>query len=271
MCALGEVFTKPGIPVPLHHAIEKLTSHHRFALQLLQFATNAAGRDDLACMINVVGKPAVAGGVPVVFPSIPDVEKIITPWLLQGVVLADEMTLIQAGVKKEFTPLVLGPAATAPFTASVHCECALIADFNTQPHPDLEPFRYIGVSKLSCAACHLWVRAFNATHHYQYHTRGTHGKWYPKWAMPTSLQTPEMLASMRDEVENAYKAHSQSKNTRGIVLSDSTEAKGSLSDATVTGPQSMHRLTLTRPDRTARVNGGVAMPLPTKTSTPVWD
>lgn len=75
----------------------------------------------------------------------------------------------------------------------VHCECALIAHLDNLP-PDESPVpcNYIGVSKLSCAPCGVWINAFNATRGpgarvRTYHTMGTHSKWYRNWAMP---QTP---------------------------------------------------------------------------------
>lgn len=250
-----------NLPVPLHHAIAKLTSHHRFILQLLKYASSAAGSNDLRNM-TVVAKEVVAGVVDVELPTTSQVENIIRPLIMPGVNLQDEMNLVIAGIKKEFKPLELHPDQPVPFQAFVHCECALIADFNLDVHPDLEPFRYIGVSKLSCAACNLWINAFNMTHHAQYHTRGTHGKWYPKWAMPTSLQTNDILGSMREVLEDAYKRHTVA-DVREILLSDSTEAKGSLSDITVTSLQSASRLTQTRSDRITRLAKGRSMPPPT--------
>lgn len=72
----------------------------------------------------------------------------------------------------------------------VHCECALITHLDNLPPKDSPvPCNYIGVSKLSCAPCGVWIHAFNATRDLgasvrTYHTMGTHSKWYRNWAMP---------------------------------------------------------------------------------------
>lgn len=249
--------------VPLYRAIQKLSSHHRFILQLLKYASSAEGQADLP-RITVHATKVVAVPVDVAFPSIPQVENIIRPLLPPGDTLQAEMDAVRAGFNHEFDPLELDAAESVPFKAFVHCECSLIADFTTMGNP--QPFRYIGVSKLSCAACHLWIKAFNNTHHTQYHTRGTHGRWYPKWAMPTSLQTQSFLDNMIDAVQDAYKAHSSADKTRAIELSDSTEAKGSLLDITITTEQRQRRLTLTRSDRAARLGKQRSLPPPTSKS-----
>lgn len=80
-------------------------------------------------------------------------------------------------------------------TGVVHCECGLVAYLYQQSALKLTTqFNYIGVSKLSCGACHAWLLAFNATRGQEmtYHTGGTHGKWYTNWAIPPSLATTEL-------------------------------------------------------------------------------
>ncbi|RPA92455.1 hypothetical protein L873DRAFT_1794227 [Choiromyces venosus 120613-1] len=70
----------------------------------------------------------------------------------------------------------------------VHCECGLIQYLQTK-HCDswdnVPAFSYIGVSKLSCSACRVWIEAFNVLGGPKFYTRGSHGKWYWPWAMPT--------------------------------------------------------------------------------------
>ncbi|RPB04762.1 hypothetical protein L873DRAFT_1785979 [Choiromyces venosus 120613-1] len=70
----------------------------------------------------------------------------------------------------------------------VHCECRLIQYLQTK-HCDswdnVPAFSYIGVSKLSCSACRVWIEAFNMLGGPKFYTRGSHGKWYWPWAMPT--------------------------------------------------------------------------------------
>ena len=48
----------------------------------------------------------------------------------------------------------------------------------------VEPFSYIGVSKLSCYPCSLWIEGFNLLQAQRFYTKGSHGKWYVPWIMP---------------------------------------------------------------------------------------
>ncbi|KAG0644523.1 hypothetical protein HOY80DRAFT_870677, partial [Tuber brumale] len=69
----------------------------------------------------------------------------------------------------------------------VHCECGLIIYLQTRQSNQWDhvpPFNYIGVSKLSCSACRIWIEAFNERSVRKFYTRGSHGKWYWPWGMP---------------------------------------------------------------------------------------
>lgn len=65
---------------------------------------------------------------------------------------------------------------------TIHCECAVVAFL--QRYAPYLAFSYIGVSKLSCKACHYWMKAFNDNMGTTFRTRGTHDKWYGGWARP---------------------------------------------------------------------------------------
>jgi hypothetical protein len=68
---------------------------------------------------------------------------------------------------------------------SVHCECKILKYFASQ-NLKPRPISYIGVSKPSCAACASVFAAWNAQHpSVKYLCRGSHGKWYFPWAVPT--------------------------------------------------------------------------------------
>ncbi|KAG0634242.1 hypothetical protein HOY80DRAFT_1099887 [Tuber brumale] len=54
---------------------------------------------------------------------------------------------------------------------------------------NVPPFSYIGLSKLSCGACRLWLEAFNKVGQWTFYTRGSHGKWYWPWGMPTAEES----------------------------------------------------------------------------------
>jgi hypothetical protein len=72
----------------------------------------------------------------------------------------------------------------------VHCECAVISFLHRQP--SLPAFGYIGVSKLSCKACFLWLSAYNRhANSAQYRIRGAIDKWYMGWQKPVLDQTTQ--------------------------------------------------------------------------------
>jgi hypothetical protein len=81
----------------------------------------------------------------------------------------------------------------------VHCECALVSYIHRNPDSSFPAFSYIGVSKLSCKPCHLWLSAYNlhAKSGGGYYTRGSHDKWYLGW------KTPSLDANMQAKVDEA--------------------------------------------------------------------
>lgn len=224
-------------------------------MRLFAYTDSPLGRDDLGNnKLTVIAKPKDAGVTIVTLPTIPGVEGLIRPLLPAGISLDHELELIVAGVKTGCN-LDLTEATPVTYTGIVHCECALITKLNLEPHPHNWPVNYIGVSKLSCAACYAWIGAFNATHTVQYQTRGSHGRWYPKWAMPTApeLQGDAMKAAMNRIVGAAYRTHFDAGvAVRAIVFSDSTEAKGLLPGFIWGMPQLVKRELLTRTARDER-------------------
>ncbi|RPA96124.1 hypothetical protein L873DRAFT_1845501 [Choiromyces venosus 120613-1] len=90
----------------------------------------------------------------------------------------------------------------------VHCECGLIQYLHTKQNTvwgDVPPFRYIGVSKLSCSACRTWIEAFNELEGRQFYTRGSHGKWYWPWGMPMVEESLGKI--MVGKISDEYIAH----------------------------------------------------------------
>ncbi|KAG0136921.1 hypothetical protein HOY82DRAFT_620766 [Tuber indicum] len=87
----------------------------------------------------------------------------------------------------------------------VHCEYGLIQYLQTK-HGDswdnVPAFSYIGVSKLSCSACRVWIEAFNELQGPKFYTRGSHGKWYFPWGMP--MAEGPLKEKMREKVLNEY-------------------------------------------------------------------
>ena len=95
----------------------------------------------------------------------------------------------------------------SPGVFHVHCECALIHHLqaNDGTSWDAVPsFNYIGVSKLSCSACHLWVEAFNDQNRREFFTRGSCGKFYWHWVMP---EGEALKKSFVEKVSKLYIAY----------------------------------------------------------------
>ena len=64
----------------------------------------------------------------------------------------------------------------------MHCECAVIA--HLYQYTTVPAFSYVGVSRLACKPCYYWIKAFNETMSTKFSIRGSHDKWYTKWARP---------------------------------------------------------------------------------------
>ncbi len=64
----------------------------------------------------------------------------------------------------------------------MHSECAVIA--HLYQYTTVPAFSYVGVSRLACKACYYWIKAFNETMSTKFSIRGSHDKWYAKWARP---------------------------------------------------------------------------------------
>jgi hypothetical protein len=95
---------------------------------------------------------------------------------------------VLADFRKLFRDLATSQGNT--FKARVHCECALIGYLRSLPPSQPPPLDYLGMSKLSCRACAIYIKAWNTTkagdRHAHFHTRGTHQKWHYPWGFPAS-------------------------------------------------------------------------------------
>lgn len=91
----------------------------------------------------------------------------------------------------------------------VHCECRLIQYLQTRQGnqwDNVPPFSYIGVSKLSCGACRIWMEAFNEQSGRKFYTRGSHrdGKWYWPWGVPQAGEGEGVANLMVQKVLDEY-------------------------------------------------------------------
>ncbi len=67
----------------------------------------------------------------------------------------------------------------------IYCECALVSYLHRH-YDDIPAFSYVGVSKLSCRPCSLWLQALSRSRGCQtFQTRGSHGKCYRGWTRPS--------------------------------------------------------------------------------------
>lgn len=167
-------------PFRLRRAIEKLTFLTRHIECLISFAHSARLRPFLQYHISISTVPGQTRTV-----KLPESQGL---WKL----------FLQVAAGKKL-PWQLGDAGNLAETfkenvcvCSVHCECALIEHL-TIKHNDswdnVPALSYIGVSKHTCSACHIWVEAFNEVGQCTFYTRGTSGKWYWPWAMPTKEES----------------------------------------------------------------------------------
>ena len=77
--------------------------------------------------------------------------------------------------------LELAERFESQYICLIHCETKLIHYLETNhvnQWDNVPAFLYIGVSKLSCGACHMWIDSFNQLGGRRYYTREFHGKWY---------------------------------------------------------------------------------------------
>lgn len=101
--------------------------------------------------------------------------------------------------------------SNTPRKCPVHCEVSVIEYFSAPRTPP--PVNYIGVSKLSCAACAAVVKQWsaassarlaslnstsptNAASVTQFATKGCNGKWCFGWGFPTSANMQPILDSL---------------------------------------------------------------------------
>lgn len=166
----------------LRRALEKLTSHHRQFMQLVRSACSPRLGRSFTVEGTVEEVPDCSNDI--VLHKLPDGEPAWRKVLAE--ICADNEDLLRDDALMNRVSGTLDAAISGQQQKPcVHCECALVAHYERHRSvTSTPPFSYIGVSKLSCMPCHLWLRALAATTGRSYHTRGTHGKWYRGWRTP---------------------------------------------------------------------------------------
>jgi len=172
----ASVIGHPGEePFPLRRALEKLTSLPRHIASLYGFAHSRRLQPALRYRLSIAAVPKEAHNV-LLPPSLKDWESFL-------VAACGGRYDFQKTYAVELAEMFKSGKCVCP----VHCECKLIQSLQTRlgnQWDNVPPFTYIGVSKLSCGACRIWMEAFNERSGRKFYTRGSHGKWDWPWGVP---------------------------------------------------------------------------------------
>lgn len=186
-------------PFRLRSALEALTTQHRQINILVSFALSRRLRQAFEYDMSIHPVPRHPR-VQISLPASAHGWKSVINNLCQGNAPATSQWLeMEANrLAKQFPPK--HPAANGtsipPHNSRfgvVHCECALISFLDTHTPTtwsSIPPFNYIGVSKLPCRPCHIWIKTFNTLGGRKYFTRGSRPKWHFPWAMPERSSGP---------------------------------------------------------------------------------
>lgn len=131
----------------------------------------------------------------------------------------------------EKSKMIIKDASTSKLTGKgtvpspVHAECKVLEYF-AQQNLLPRPLSYIGGSKLFCAGCAAVFEAWNEGQTKRF-SRGSHGKWYFPWAVPTGFfrSGTENATLVQSIYEKAATNFAKLLNAAGLAerrLSDSS-------------------------------------------------
>lgn len=196
-------------PCRLQRAIEKLCTIHFHVGTLVRFAYSARMRfllSERTLVIKTVERDAPTNKRPM-----PSTEN---EWrkVLQDIVDRKELEFegspeeVRANQKRIFSK------ALAQERLLEHCEC-LLAVYLLR-HGSGSLISYIGISKLSCKPCFLWLQAVNEVSSCQFKTKRCHDKWYPSWS------TPELSDNrFKSEIEKSFLGKVEFELSEGLQAS----------------------------------------------------
>jgi len=101
---------------------------------------------------------------------------------------------------------VRSKSGKAKVLASQKKESSVVVGQQHTPKNDwtsVAPFSYIGVSKLNCYPCSLWIKGFNSLETQKFYTKGCHGKWYWPWVMPR-IESDQVGEFMAERISEKY-------------------------------------------------------------------
>lgn len=217
---------------PLRRHIEKLTSHHRYITELIGFAHSPRLGNLLSLELRVIAVPPQRFKANVYLPP-----RTAADWKNALIKVSGGLGVLSERYLDRQSLDIYQRYVGRRITPTVHCECALIAHLEATRGSDqlgatggrVPAFSYIGVSKLSCAPCTIWINAFREKTKRNYYTRGSHSRWYFPWRMPTvnSVDTGKGLeAATTKYLEEALRVL-LNESARKAAKSDGTDASGS--------------------------------------------
>ncbi|CUS08969.1 unnamed protein product [Tuber aestivum] len=186
----------PGSPFQLRRALEKLTALTRHAQWLIAYAKSPHLRSSLRYQLSV--------------SVVPNQTRTVILPTSQG----DWDSILEAlGVEYEHdhgesdSRLLFENFHETNHLCPVHCESKVIQHLEAKHGNQWDivaPGSYIAVSKPTCAACKIWIEAFNRLGGRQFHIRGSDdGKWVWPWGMPT-LKEDTLEESLVREFSKQY-------------------------------------------------------------------
>lgn len=154
-------------PVRLRRAIEKLVAFHCHVFILIRFANSNGCAHPSHQIQRSKKRPTLLS-----WPS----NKEEWQELLGGIYNKHDLTRESGSNVQRAEQKVTTRDTKYEVVARIHCECGGVVYLHQCA--SFPAFSYIGVSKLSCKACHYWIEDFNETRSKRVRTRASHNKWY---------------------------------------------------------------------------------------------
>ena len=185
---LGHLTNNVGssnIPCSLQRAVEKLCTIHNQVGILIRFAFCARTRFMLYESTLVITPVKLDAPKNKNKQPIPSTE---TGWskVLQGIFDRQDLQFDGSPEEAQANQKSIFSKALAQKSCRVeHCECLLVAYLLRHNSPIA--VLYIGLSKLSCKACFLWLQAVGEVTGCNFNSKGCHNEWYPGWSTPALI------------------------------------------------------------------------------------
>ncbi|KAF8416745.1 hypothetical protein EV426DRAFT_396420 [Tirmania nivea] len=170
----------PRNSFPLMHYLEKVLSIYGYFTTLMNWARSPFLRVSLSMTtrVQVLAESSKA-------PSLPTNEDaweaVLNDLFESANVDPTDQSFVAESAKHAW--LRYRPKRAKLKRCPIHCEVALVQHYH-QSSSIVPPLCYIGVSKLSCLCCHLFLREFAKETKKNFKTRGTHSKIYYPWGFP---------------------------------------------------------------------------------------